>query len=79
MTDMMGVVSGEGPFSVEVFNRDHADCPLAGIKKRPLVGGSYTLALYIYIVISIVAIYSQCPLCRGSPLVGGSVMESSTV
>ena len=48
MTDMMGVVSGEGPFSVEVFNRDHTDCPLAGIKKRPLVGGSlYTSAIYI--------------------------------
>ena len=35
---------------MEFFNRNHADCPLSGIKKRPLVGGFlYTSAIVISI------------------------------
>ena len=37
-------------FSMDLFNRDHADCPLSGIKKRPLVGGFiYTSTIVISI------------------------------
>ena len=61
---------------MEFFNRDHADCPLSGIKKRPLVGGSlYTSA----VVISIGAIACVLYIYRGNPLVGGSVIGGSTV
>ena len=28
-------------FSMDIFNWDHADCPLSGIKKCPLVGGFF--------------------------------------
>ena len=35
---------------MDLFNRDHADCPLSGIKKRPLVGGFlYTSTIVISI------------------------------
>ena len=35
---------------MDLFNRDHADCLLSGIKKRPLVGGFlYTSTIVISI------------------------------
>ena len=51
---LMGVASClfvvRGSFQWTLFNRDHADCPLSGIKKRPLVGGFlYTSTIVISI------------------------------
>ena len=40
----------ERQFSMDFFNRDYADCPLSGIKKRPFVGGFlYTSTIVISI------------------------------
>ena len=52
MTDGCGFlfVRCERQFSMDLFNWDHADCPLSGIKKCPLVGGFlYTSTIVISI------------------------------
>ena len=46
-------------FSMGSFNWDHADCPLSGIKKRPVVGGllyTSTIVISIGVIASVLCI-----------------------